>query len=329
VSAHAQVPVSSSDTVHFGGELAYLNTMVAPWQVLATAGFLDWVEPVTMTGSDLVRTELHQTRDASLAVSRTWRDSLVTTLAGVYTQDVQELLDQPRADRKLGGPALALSWLSGEATAYTGLRRALLASASGAFYPRSLSSFAGDISDVRGELAGVLPLPLGARHTLTLQLTGRALVADADTGLLQVGGFAASGELVSGSSVSAQPPKFDDVRFPPNLRFVEYLRGYEDYAITTDRVAIAALSWRYPLIIDRGFASTFGFLPMSYLRQFDLELFATGALDQRSAEHAAAGGELSMRLVLLRVPLVLGYQVARRLRDDEAITQLLELGVAL
>ncbi|HMG24517.1 MAG TPA: hypothetical protein VK607_24440 [Kofleriaceae bacterium] len=329
ISAHAQPPVSSDDTVHFGGELAYLNTMLAPWQILATAGFLDWVEPITMDGSDLVRTELRQTRDASLSVSRIWRDSLVTTLSGVYTQDIDEPPDQPRADRKLAGPALSLSWLSGEATAYTGLRRALLASASGAIYPQSLSSFTGDIYDVRGELAGVLPLPLGARHTITLQLTGRALVARDDTNLLQVGGFAASGELVSGRSVGTPPPQFDDARFPPNLRFVEYLRGYEDYAITTDRVAIAALSWRYPLIIDRGFASTFGFLPMSYLRQFDLELFATGALDRASNQHASAGGELSMSLVLLRIPLLLGYQVARRLRDDEAITQLLELGAAL
>src|SRR5213078_2543188 len=101
-------------------------------------------------------------------------------------------------------------------------------------------------------------------------LRGRALLARDDTGLLQLGGFSQGLALFSGRSVSAEPLPFDDLRFPPNLRFAEYLRGYEDYAITTDRAAIASLAWRYPLIIDRGVAALFGILPASFLRQLDL-----------------------------------------------------------
>ncbi|HEX7843905.1 MAG TPA: hypothetical protein VF469_40800, partial [Kofleriaceae bacterium] len=329
ISGSVQPPGSFSDQPHWGGEVDYLNTMAAPWQILATAGFLDWAAPVKLEGSDITRAEERRTRDAALSISRVWRDTISTTLAGVYTRDFDRPPDQPGADRHLGGPAVSLTWLSGEATPYTGLRRALLASASAAYYPRALSSFLGDIYDTRGEVDGVLPLPFGARHTLTLQLTGRALLARDDTRLLQVGGFTALTALVNGSSSSAPPPTGGDAWFPPNLRFTEYLRGYEDYAITTDRVAIAQASWRYPLIIDRGTAATLGFLPASFLRQIDLELFASGAVDRRREVHAAAGAELSLVLQLVHVPLLLGYQIARRVRDVDALTQLLELGVGL
>jgi hypothetical protein len=97
-----------------------------------------------------------------------------------------------------------------------------------------------------------VPLPFGRRHTLTAQLRGRALIAHDDTNLLQLGGDSGLAELWNGSSISAAPPAFDTARFPPNLRFIEAMRGYEDYAITTDSAAIADVWWRYPLIIDRG-----------------------------------------------------------------------------
>jgi len=329
LAGHVQPPNAATSRLHWGGELAYLNTMLAPWQILATAGFVDWVDPVTMAGSDVTRAEDRRTRDAALSVSRTWRDTITTTVSAIYTDDFDRPPDLPGLDRRLGGPAVSLAWLSGESTPYTGLRRALLASASAAYYPHALSSFAGDIYDTGGALGGVVPLPLGARHTLTWLLRGRALLARDDTGLLQLGGFSQGLALFSGRSVSAEPLPFDDLRFPPNLRFAEYLRGYEDYAITTDRAAIASLAWRYPLIIDRGVAALFGILPASFLRQLDLEVFATGAVDRRRNSHAAAGGELTLRLELMRVPLELGYQIARRVRDDEAITQLLELAFAL
>ncbi len=69
--------------------------------------------------------------------------------------------------------------------------------------------------------------------------------------------------------------------------------------------------------------------PSSFVSQIDLELFAAGAIDRRRDLHAAAGGELRLHLTLLRSSLQLGYQVARRVRDDDALTQLLELAIPL
>src|SRR5262249_46621562 len=183
-----------------------------------------------------------------------------------------------------------------------------------AYYPHALSTFTGDIYDTSATLGAIAPLPLGRRHILTLALRGRALLARDETNLLQLGGQSALVELWSGRSTSAAPPTFDTLRFPPNLRFVEPLRGYEDYAVTTDRAAVAELSWRYPVIIDRGTAATFGFLPASFLSELDFELFATGALDSRQDQHAAAGAMASLRFTLFRVPLVGAYRIARRPR---------------
>jgi hypothetical protein len=178
-------------------------------------------------------------------------------------------------------------------------------------------------------VGAIVPLPFGRRHILTATLRGRALVARDDTNLLELGGTSGLDELWRWRSSSAAPPAFDGTRFPPNLRFVEALRGYEDYAITTDRAAIATLTWRYPLILDRGVAATLWVLPASFVRELDLALFATGAIDRGNDLHAAAGAALSLRMSLLRVPLLIAYQIARRVRDDDALTQLVGLAIDL
>jgi hypothetical protein len=336
IAAYAQSDRTLSNQLRWGGDVAYLNMMLAPWQLLAAAGFADWVDPVATDDPDVTLAEQRQTRDAQLSIGRLWRDTLQTQLSGIYTDDTYQLPGlrpadppEPAVRRRLGGSALSVAWVWGDSTAYTGLRRALFGNASAAYYPASLSSFAGDIYDTGGALGAVVPLPLGRRHTITARLRGRALISSDDTGLLQLGGESGIATLFSGRSVEAEPPTFATDRFPPNLRFVEPVRGYEDYAIATDRAAIADLSWRYPLIIDRGFAATFGFLPTSFLSQIDFELFAAGAVDQREQLHAAAGAAIDLRITLLRFPFLVVYQVARRLRDDEAITQLVGLGLGL
>jgi len=113
---------------------------------------------------------------------------------------------------------------------------------------------------------------------------------------------------------------------PPKLRFIEPLRGYEDYAITTDRATVADVSWRYPLIIDKGVAATLWVLPSSFLRELDFELFASGAIDRHHDQHAAVGAAVELRINLLRLPLLVIYQIARRVRDDDALTQLVGIG---
>jgi hypothetical protein len=311
---------------HFGADAQYLNTMLAPWQILAEASFIDWADPLATSDPMTTLTEERHTRDASISLLRTWRETLTTGLAGVYTQDNDHPDGSPELVRHVAGPSVSISWVSGEATRYTDLRRALIVTTSDAYYPKQLSTFAGDIVDVGGALGVVLPLPLGRRHTMTVDVRGRALLSHDETGLLQVGGDTGLQTLASHSSIHEAPPEFDDSRFPPNLRFVESLRGYEDYAITTDRVTIGDASWRYPIIIDRGIASTLWILPASYLSQIDLELFGAAAYDRERDLHAAVGTAITLHLSLFRVPLLFTYQVARRVRDDDALTQL--FGVA-
>lgn len=327
ISGYAQPPGLGSSHTRWGGDAEYLNTMLAPWRIIATAGLVDWSDPISTDDPQVFLAEDRRTRDASLSLSRTWRETLTTTLSTVYTDDFDRPPNTAGFGRHLGGPSLSLAWASVESTPYTGARRAVLLDASAAYYPHALSTFTGDIYDTGGAIGAIVPLPLGRRHILSARLRGRALLARDDTDLLQVGGDSGIASLWTRRSISTDPPGFDSRRFPPNLRFIEPLRGYDDYAITTDRAALADLAWRYPLIIDRGVAATLGFLPASFLRQLDLELFASGALDRHRNAHAAAGAAISLSIVALRVPLLVTYQIARRLRDDEALTQL--VGVAL
>jgi hypothetical protein len=326
IAGYVQPRNSGNNTLHWGGDIAYLNTMLAPYSILATGSWIDWVDPVSTDDPNVTLAGDRRTRDAALTIARTWRETLTTAVSAVYTDD----FDRPPMDvglrRYLGGPALTLSWVSGDSTLYTGLRRALLATTSTAFYPKELSSFAGTIYDLGGSVGAVIPLPFGRRHTLTVSVRERALIARDDTGLLQLGGDSGFGILYNRSSISETPPAFDDLRFPPKLRFIEPLRGYEDYAITTDRATVADASWRYPLIIDKGVAATLWVLPASFVRELDFELFASGAVDRHHDQHAAVGGAVELRINLFRLPLLVIYQIARRVRDDDALTQLVGIG---
>ena len=328
IAGYVQLPDGTDDQLHGGGEVAYLNMMLAPWRLLADAGFIDWVDAVATDTPGVTLAEQRRTRDASLSLARTWRGALTAALSAIYTRDIDHPPGEAAVTRELGGPAASLVWSAAESTAYGGRRRSLYLRADTAYYPQALSSFAGDIADMRGAIVAIVPLPFGRRHTLGAWLRGRALLVRDHTGLLQVGGDSGFGEIWTDSS-RAEPPAFDDTRIPPKRRFIESMRGYEDYAITTDRVAIADVWWGYPLIIDRGQAATLGFLPASFLRELDFELFATGAVDRLRQVHAAAGASLWLRLSLLRLPLAVGYQIARRVRDDDAVTQLVGIGFDL
>ncbi len=299
----------------YGANVAYLNTMLAPVSLIGEYSIVDWRDTTFTPVAE------HRTRDALVAATYTYRGTLTSSLGGVYTDDFDSVVD-----RHVAGPQLALQWDSAQTTRYTDERLALIADFAVAYYPHAASTFAGDITDVGGTLGNVLPLPFGRRHTLHVSLRGRALLASSDTRLLQVGGDSGLQTLWDRSSSAAGPPTFDDSRFPPNLRFVEPLRGYEDYPITTDRAELADISWRYPLIIDRGNAATFRVLPTTFVRQLDFELFGAGAIDRASARHAAVGGAITLRIQLLRIPLAIRYQIARRLLDDDALTQLVGVG---
>lgn len=318
------------DERRFGGGAAYVNTQLAPVILGASAIQLPtW----TLTGSQGF--VAGRQRDLDLYAYRTWRNAFTAYLGATYTEDDQTRLlgDAPESERHLGGATLSLSYGAGEATPYGGLRRALSAAADASFYPASLSSFGEHFTDLRGQLDITLPLPLSRRHALDLGLRGRQVLGAEDYNLLQVGGFGDYALLFQRGEVddADAPEDLFGYLLPPNALFGETLRGFESYPLFVDRIAIADAVYRVPLIIDRGTASTLWLLPSLFVRQLDIQLFASAALermrdfDQRL--HAAAGASLGLDFAFANIPLSVRYQLAQRLTDNEALVHDIGLGI--
>jgi hypothetical protein len=325
LAGYAQPPSSGSTAWHYAGDAEYLNEMLSPYIIYADADFYDWADPVVTPQGKTAPPDLRRERDVTLSIARTWRQAFTASLAGLYTDDFDQLVIPER--RHLGGPQLSLAYDGEEDARYVVPRRALYATFAAAFYPHALSTFAGEITDVGGSLGAVVPLPWGRRHTFGVTVRGRALVGEVDTGLLQLGGDTGLTTLLSYGNETTAPPIFNDSRFPPNLHFVEPLRGYEDYGITTDRAEIVDLDYRYPIIIDRGTAATLRYLPALWLAEIDVDVFGDGALDKAGDEHGAVGASFTLQLAVQRLPFLVTYQIARRVFDDEAIVQLLGVGL--
>jgi hypothetical protein len=219
----------------------------------------------------------------------------------------------------LYGPFASLGYRAVEGTLYSGARRGLEMEISGAYFR--------GMKQGRGRMDAYLPVPWTRRHVVHLTGRGHA-VLDAPEPLLQVGGWSALAPLY------AHPTEAEDIGLQPeenellpwDVRFGEYLRGFEDAGFLVEKAAIGDVSWRYPIIVDRG-VTHFGFLPASFVSQVDLELFASAAMVRPGDElHAAGGGAVDLRLSIFRVPLVVRYQASRRLTDDEAWLQIIALG---
>ncbi len=289
------------DADALSGGVDYATTLLAPLVARASLSQTEWVWHESLPKRDYYRRQ----RQASLSLERRIRTATVA-LSAQAVEDIRHPEDvvapnEPageRMSRRLGGPRLELGWSGVESTPYAGARRGLAVSASAAWFDQALSTLPDSFADVRGTLAVVTPLPLSPRHTLTLSLRGRALAGlTAGTGLLQVGGVGPLATLWQGTT-GADNPEFDAPTLPPQVSFVEPLRGFEDLAIEADRIAIGEVTYRYPIIIDHGFASTLYLLPSWFFRELDLELFAAGATDTRSQladnGHLAAGASLSL-----------------------------------
>ena len=324
LTGYVQPPLGSVTTPHYGGDVAYLGNLFAPVQIYADANFYDWGDLTSETnasGQTLNVAEERRTRDAVLAVINTYRDTLTTSLGALYTYNYSQT-SLGAFGARAAGPQVTLQWESAETTRYTAERRALIFNAAAAYYPQAWSTLPANITDLGGTLGAFLPLPFGRRHTLYVDVQGRALLGAPSTpGLLQLGG--APNPLLYGAYTTGPQSLISPL---PNLNFFEVLRGYEDYAIQTDRVAIADVDWKYPWIIDRGLAATARVLPASFVREVDFELFGAGAVDNAGATHAAAGLAATLRIEALRIPLIFTYQIARRLADDHAFTQLFGIG---
>jgi len=336
----AQIPDSDADDLaevkdnHLGVIASYANAMFSPWTLSIEASAINSLERREGDDAPDVFDE-RKTRDLYVVVGRSWRESWGAAAAWTSTDDrIQPLAPpgeqaMPLDHRRLGGPALFFSYFGGEATPYTGLRRAVAVSTAAQYLPERFSSLDRDATSLRVGLDLVAPLPFTRRHRLSLSAVARGIFRPAD--LVELGGTSAIPPLWLGSN--RDEPAEPSFPTPDHYRLTESLRGHEDTTFAVARLLTAELAWRYPIIIDRGVAATFGGLPSSFVRQLDLELFAAGALTENRAgdreSHLTAGGSLTLQLDLFRVPLLVRYQLARRLRDDRALVQLVGLGVPL
>jgi hypothetical protein len=240
--------------------------------------------------------------------------------------------------RRFAGPHLSASFAGLEATPDSGIRRGLFLSFDVAPYPAAWNTLDTGFVDLRGEVATVLPLPVSRRHVLTFALRGRQLGGlPPGLPLLSVGGYGLLA-LLRRDANTAERPVYASPLLPPGVLFSEPLRGFEDHALYVNGVAIADLAYRYPLIVDWGSASTLGILPAFFWQQVDLELFGSAALTRATriedsflyapapSRHLAVGAAVSLKAALGVVPLVLRYQLARRLTDDSGVVQLITLG---
>ncbi len=323
-AAHALGP----ETTSFG--VSYVNLLAAPVELSAA------VEQaahrailVTAEGGDGGE-RFTRERHASLSVGRAlWGSPLAlgATALELHEGPAREVPDgvaaAPARTWRFGGPSVSAAYVGGDATPYAGLRRAVLADASVAGY-LGLGEGTPGVVDYGAHLGAVTPLPLSRLHTLRFDLRGRLLAGAEGTGLLLVGGPGA------GLPIVARPTGGDPAStfLPPALTFSEPLRGFEDRAVALDRAALGDVTYRLPIPLDAGTASTLGVLPSSFVRQLELQGFASSASDGERGLHAAAGGSLGLLFDVWVLPVELRFQLAKRLTDDRALAPLLLFGAA-
>jgi hypothetical protein len=331
-SVGVQIP-----SLRVSGSVAYLNAQLAPLLWMISASQSDFEERHRRRFDDDGDGDLDERRwvderkrqrDAALQFLAPLRTSFLG-LALHVTNDYQpDSLVLARSERTLSGATLSFDHAAIESTPMSGPRRGFALNLSSSYYPETLGTLGTQLADARGQLDLYSPLPLSRRATAWLGLRGRGLIHDEPWRLLEVGGntggilYDYPGE----RELSAYPG------LPPRRRFQEPLRGFETLPFAVHRIAIADLRLRYPLIIDRGTATSLWFMPAFFLRQLDLELFAAGATDTfrapRKAGHLAVGGAVNVRFVWLG-PVAFGYQLSRRLTDDESLQHLLTLSADL
>lgn len=310
----------------------YVNAMLAPLDIRLELEHHKWNESITVddqTEAGDLRSESH----ALVAVGRSIRTSRID-LVGIGLENKDENnVDVELRNRKLAGPGLLLQHQALRTTPYAGAHQGYVASASASHFNEALSSLDVDLTDVGGSLDLVTPLPFSPRHTLFLGLRGRRLYGpDRDNSFLVVGGDTLRSELWSRSN-KEEPGSLVLPRSEPLLTFQEPLRGFENLEFSSDRIAIADLTYRLPVILDVGVSSLAYLLPGLFFRQFTLEIFGAAATDSFANfgehNHLAAGASLALDMAFSLVPLSLRYQLAQRFTDDEAMVHLLTLGAGL
>ncbi|MFY2559771.1 hypothetical protein ACN469_19200 [Corallococcus terminator] len=290
--------------------LAYGNAQLAPWYLQASVARV----------RDNDRTDLQ----ALAYASRTFWTTPVTIGVLALRREYDAFGQFPRLVTRLIGPEVSASYFAGDSTSYGGLQRGLGISVSGAVYP---GAFALDstMGDVRVGLDGFFRGFFGGTDNIQLSAVGRYLPG-APEGLLEVGGFSA-GQTWYSSRRSTETSRLP-LQLQPGIAFSEYVRGYEDITIRAKNALIGGATYRYRFIIDHGWASTLWLLPSLFVRNFEMDIFATLARTDNRDNHGAFGAAMSLQFTLGQaVPFSIFYQFARRYDDGLGDLHLVGLGL--
>jgi hypothetical protein len=224
---------------------------------------------------------------------------------------------------RMAGPSASIDYAAVESTPYGGGKLGLGMGTSATYYPAQLTSQSAlygppfTLLDLRGYVDGFLPLPGPKRQQLYWSLVAHGLPG-APTGLLDVGGGIASFSRLWTTNTSTSAGPNPNLHLPAGVGFSEAFQGYEDFTIHATRVAIGHVDWSYPLIFDKGTASTLYLFPSFFLRQVNFDLFANLALTDTSPQwHRDVGSRISVELLFGQaLPVSLFVQWAYRFDDN-------------
>ncbi|MBA2663314.1 MAG: hypothetical protein H0U74_13585 [Bradymonadaceae bacterium] len=308
--------------------VGYVNAQLAPWYLFFGA-LQSWMfEPYVVLDEEGKRVDRERLdrreRVGSVHAARTFYD--IPLVLGFLANE----LYRPQLElRRFLGPQLATRFAAGRGAPYSGTLNLFALGLSASFYPAQLGSDF-SLGDVRTESSVHLPLPLSRRHRLRLNARARSLLGVPEgISLMRVGGIAHGPLLAERGARDAPFEPIADI-LPSAIGFSESLRGYEDFGIATNQVLAFETDYRYPIIIDRGSASSLYLLPATFFRQINFELFATTAVTTFDGRyHAAAGASVDFNVLFWLIPFQLRYQAAQRLVDDRALVHTLTLGLGL
>lgn len=269
-------------------QLGYRNLSLAPWALTVSGERNGYSSEAYWTGG--------------LYASRT-----VFTVPVFFGMQAEVWQPFGQAAEKFIGPTFAISYSAGDSTAYAGAQRTFSFSLDLSAYPRAFGSER-DMLDLRSSVALALPLPFSKRHSFSVSATGRILPG-APAGALRVGGTSSLTTLFS-RGTSDPFPVGPGVYLPGTM--VEGLRGFDDFALRAQYVALFNGRYRYSFIIDRGFASLLYIFPSIFFRQLDLEAFGAAAVTESQVARSV-GASASFRISMGGfIPISLTYQFAWR-----------------
>ena len=146
--------------------------------------------------------------------------------------------------------------------------------------------------------------------------------------MLRVGGYVLQ-PLARSARTDPRSPLTDYPFLPPGALFVEPLRGFEDYPFAVDRIAIGSATYRLPIIIDYGWASTLGAAAGAVRAAGRLR--PVRASRPATAPHRVATAPRADRCrcscAFWVIPITVQYQLARRFTDDQALVHLVQIGL--